>query len=175
MYAVVGCSECSALWVVAGRPETTQCPRCGSRKQFSALKRFVTTEDADHAREVRASMLANRSGHGDAFAELDDFATMDAYVEGDVVTDEEYLASAGIDADAVESAGDRAERTATSGSMSRRERVVQALSDLDDPTEDAIVAYCEDHGVPADYTREALEKLVRAGEASESRGRYRLV
>jgi len=174
MYAVVGCSDCSALWVVDGRPETTQCPRCGSRKQFVNLKQFVTTDDADHAREVRASMLANRSGHGDAFAEMDDFATMNRYVDEDVVSDDEYLTSAGIDTDEVEAAGKRAE-TSTTNSMSRKQRVQQALLDLDQPTEDEIVDYCTEHGVPADYTRKALEKLVRAGEASESRGQYRSV
>ena len=175
MYAVVGCSDCSALWVVEGRPETTQCPRCGSRKQFEKLKQFVTTDDADHAREVRASMLATRSGHGDAFANLDDFATMDEYVDEDVVSDDEYLESAGIDTEEVEAAGERAAQSATTGSMSRRERVTRALDELDHPTEDEVVDYCADHGVPEDYTRNALEKLVRAGEVSESRGRYRSI
>lgn len=171
MYAVVGCSDCSALWVVDGRPETTQCPRCGSRKQFEKLKQFVTTEDVDHAREVRASMLATRSGHGDAFAKLDDFATMDEYVDEDVVSDDEYLENAGLDTDEVAAAGERAESQSTT--VSRKERVERALKELDRPTEDEIVAYCEEHGVPGDYARDALEKLVRVGEASESQGRYR--
>lgn len=173
MYAVVGCSDCSALWVVEGHPESTQCPRCGSRKQFEMLKQFVTTEDVDHAREVRASMLATRSGHGDAFANLDDFATMDEYVNDDVVSDDEYLESAGVDTDEVAAAGERADSTSTT--VSRKERVQRALRDLEQPTEDDVVDYCEEHGVPADYTRNALEKLVRAGEASESRGEYRLI
>lgn len=173
MYAVVGCSDCSALWIVEGRPETTQCPQCASRKQFSKLKQFVTTEDADHAREVRGSMLANRSGHDDAFADLDDFATMDEYVDEDVVSDEEYLASAGIDTDEVDAAADRAEQSASSVSMSRKARVKHALETLERPTEAEVVEYCTDHGVPADYTRNALEKLVQSGEASESRGQYR--
>lgn len=173
MYAVVGCSDCSALWVVEGRPETTQCPRCGSRKQFEKLRQFVTTDDADHAREVRASMLATRSGHGDAFANIDDFATMDDYVNDDVVSDDEYLENAGIDTDEVAAAGERAESHSTT--VSRKERVQRALQDLDQPTEDEVVAYCEERGVPAEYARNALEKLVRAGDASESRGEYRLV
>ncbi|PSP75278.1 replication protein H, partial [Halobacteriales archaeon QH_6_68_27] len=74
MYAVVGCSECDMLWVVEGRPETSQCPRCGTRRPYAKRRKFVSTEDEDHAREVRASILANRQGHGDAFAELDSFA-----------------------------------------------------------------------------------------------------
>ena len=77
MYAVVGCSEWSARWVVEGRPETTQCPRCGGRRQHAKRRKFVETDDENHAREVRASMLANRQGHGDDFAELESFAEMD--------------------------------------------------------------------------------------------------
>jgi len=91
-YAVVGCSDCNALWVVEGRPETTGCPRCEKRHQFGKLKQFVTTDDEDHAREVRASILANKAGHGDAFAEVDDFATLDDYVEDAGIGDDEYLA-----------------------------------------------------------------------------------
>jgi len=62
MYAVVGCSECSNLWIIEGRSDTTQCPRCGSRKGYEKRKKFVETDDAAHARDVRASMLANRQG-----------------------------------------------------------------------------------------------------------------
>src|SRR6056297_2742917 len=77
MYAVVGCSDCQALKIVEGRPETTQCPRCGKRRTFEKLKKFVETDDEDHAREVRSSMLATRQGEGEAFAELDSFSEMD--------------------------------------------------------------------------------------------------
>jgi hypothetical protein len=97
---------------------------------------------------------------------------MDEYVDDAVVSDDEYLASAGIDTTEVEAAGERAEQSA-SGSMSRKKRVLQSLCDLDAPTEAEVVDYCADHGVPADYVRATLAKLVQSGEASESRGRYR--
>ncbi|MDS0283400.1 DUF5817 domain-containing protein [Haloarcula onubensis] len=174
MYAVVGCSECSALWIVEGRQETSQCPRCGQRRQHAKRRKFVETDDEDHAREVRSSMLANRQGHGDAFAELDSFAEMDRQVDDAGVDDETYLEGSGLDSDAVAAAGDRAGR-ATGGSTSRKETVLQALRDLDEPTEADVVAYAGERDVPADYTRRALEKLVRAGQVSESRGTYRLV
>ncbi|MDZ7731364.1 MAG: DUF5817 domain-containing protein [Natrialbaceae archaeon] len=54
MYSVVGCSECKALWVVEGRPATSQCPQCGTRRPFDARRQFVTTDEPDHAREVRS-------------------------------------------------------------------------------------------------------------------------
>lgn len=173
MYAVVGCGECSALWVVEGEPETTGCPRCGKRHQYAKLKRFVETDDEAHAREVRASMLASRRGEGEAFAALDSYEELGEHADDGVVDDDEYLSAAGLDADEVAAAGERA--TGGGSSRSRRETVVDALRALDEPTAEEVVAYAAEHGVPAEYTREALAKLVRAGEASESRGRYRLV
>jgi predicted nucleic acid-binding Zn-ribbon protein len=173
MYAVVGCGECSALWVVEGEPETTGCPRCGTRHQYAKLKRFVETDDEAHAREVRASMLANRRGEGEAFAALDSYEELGEHADGGVVDDDEYLSAAGLDVDEVAAAGDRA--TNRGSSRSRRETVVDALRALDEPTEDDVVEYAAEHGVSPEYAREALAKLVRAGEASESRGRYRLV
>lgn len=119
-------------------------------------------------------MLANRQGEGDAFAELDSYAEMERQVDGAGVDDETYLEDSGVDTDAVSAAADRAEQGATRGS-SRKETVTNALRNLDEPTEDDIVAYAEERGVPASYTRKALTKLVRAGKASESRGQYRLL
>lgn len=174
MYAVVGCSECSALWVVEGRPETSQCPRCGGRRQHAKRRKFVETDDEDHAREVRSSMLANRQGHGEAFAEIDSFAELDRRVEEAGVDDETYLEASGVDSEAVASAGDRAGE-GSGGGTSRRETVLEALRELDAPAETDVVAYAAERDVPADYTRRALAKLVRAGRVSESGGSYRLV
>jgi len=173
MYAVVGCSDCSMLWVVEGRPETSQCPRCGTTRQYAKRKKFVSTEEEDHAREVRASMLANRQGYGEDFAELDSFTEMERQIEDVGPSDTEYLEGSGLDADAVAEAGERAMES--SGSKSRKERVREAVRELDEATEAAVVDYASERGVDAEYTRKALEKLVRAGEATESRGVYRLL
>ncbi|WP_435176260.1 DUF5817 domain-containing protein [Halorussus sp. AFM4] len=176
MYAVVGCSDCQALKIVEGRPETTQCPRCGKRRKFEKLKKFVETDDEDHAREVRSSMLANRQGEGEAFAELDSFSEMEARVDDAGVSDEEYLEASGIDTEEVEAAAERVEnRSASTRGGSRKDTVLAALRELDRPTEDEVVEYADERGVPADYARNALEKLARRGEVSESRGRYRLL
>ena len=171
MYAVVGCDECQALWIVEGRPDSSQCPRCGKTRKYEKRREFVTTEDEDHAREVRASMLAARQGQDDAFAELDSFAELDAQVDEAGIDDDTYLAESGIDPDAVADASERE----SSGSSSREETVREALRELDEPTEDDVVAYASERGVPEEYTRTALQKLVRAGEVSESRGTYRLL
>lgn len=173
MYAVVGCSECEALWLLEGRPETTQCPRCGKRHRTTKLKRFVETDDEDHAREVRASMLANRQGHGEAFAELDSFDALEAQAEAAGVDEETYLEESGLDPGAVAAAGERAE--SGPGSLSREEVVRAALRELDAPGEDEVVAYADEHGVPADYVRTALEKLRRTGEVVDGGDGFRLV
>ena len=174
MYAVVGCSECSHLWLIEGRTETTQCPRCGSRKKYEKRRKFLETEDADHAREVRASMLANRGGHGEAFAEVDSFADLESQVENGVVDDEAYLEASGLDVAELEAAGERDPR-GSSRSGSRKEIVEEALSTLDRPMEAEVIEYAGERGVPRAYVESALEKLVRRGAVSESRGRYRLL
>ncbi|QCS43804.1 DUF5817 domain-containing protein [Natrinema versiforme] len=174
MYAVVGCSECSNLWIIEGRSETTQCPRCGSRKAYEKRKKFVETDDAAHARDVRASMLANRQGEGEAFAELDSFAALEDDVADGVVDDAEYLEQAGLDVEEVEAAGDRDPR-GPSRSGSKKEIVEGALEVLDEPTEAEVVDYASERGVGAEYVRDVLEKLTRRGVVSESRGRYRLL
>ncbi|UPW01259.1 DUF5817 domain-containing protein [Halorussus gelatinilyticus] len=176
MYAVVGCSDCQALKIVEGRPETTQCPRCGKRRKFEKLKKFVETDDEDHAREVRSSILANRQGEGETFAELDSFSEMESQVEEAGVSDDEYLEASGIDTDEVEAAAERVEnRSASTRGSSRKDTVLAALRELDRPTEDEVVAHAGEEGVPAEYVRDALDKLTRRGEVSESRGRYRLL
>lgn len=174
MYSVVGCSDCSALKIVEGRPDTTVCNDCGKRLRFPKLKKFLQTDDIDHAREVRASMLANRGGHGEAFAAVDSFAELEAETAEPAVSDEEYLEGSGIDPDEVAAAGERAGGSGRS-SMSRKEAVLAALSELERPTEDEIVEFAGEHGVPAGYVENALEKLRHRGEVSESGGRYRLL
>lgn len=172
MYAVVGCSSCSALWVVDGRPETTSCPRCGTRHRFERLKRFAETDDAEAARHARAALLAEREGRAEAFAELGSSADLEARAEAAGIDDAAYLEASGVDPNEVTAAGERAERGERSR-RSRREIIVDALSELDRPTEEEVIAYAAEHGVPAEYADRALEKLVRRGEVSEQDGRYR--
>ena len=168
MYAVVGCSECSMLWIVEGRPARSSCPRCGASRKHKKRKKFVTTDDENHAREVRASMLAAQSGHSDAFAKLDSFAELGEQATG--IEDETYLKASGIDAEEVAAAG-----KSDSTSKSRQEIVREALRELEEPTEDAVVTYATDRGVPAAYTERTLAALVQNGDVSEHRGIYRLL
>lgn len=172
MYAVVGCNRCGSLWVVEGRPEHTACPRCETRHRFRKLKKFAEAATADAAREARSRLLATRGGYEDQLDGFGDFSTMGEDAEGAVVSDEEFLGESGIDADAVAEAGERA-GTGQGGSRSRRQVVLDALDELDRPTEAAVLEYATDAGVPPEYVEAALERLQRRGEVTESGGRYR--
>lgn len=169
MYAVVGCSSCSALWILEGRQETARCPQCGKTHQYDALKKFVEAEDADHAREVRASMLASREGHADAFAAVDSFAALESRTEEPVVDDEEYLERSGLDAEEIAAAGEPDD----GGSRSRTRIVLDAVEVTDEPTRENVIDRASAHDVSASTAEQLLEKLVRSGELTESGGTYR--
>ena len=169
MYAVVGCGNCEALWVVADAPETTACPRCGKRR------RFAETDDEADARRARAALLAERSGHADATEAVEVAGDPGAPGDAAGVTDEEYLAGAGVDVEAVEGAGARAGRGDRPDRAPRDRIVRECLRDLEEPSAEEVVGCADARGVPPEATRDLLERLVRAGEASENRGRYRLV
>ena len=172
MYAVVGCNECGALWLLSDPGETATCPTCGKRHRTQKLKRFYESDDRESARQARAAMLADKRGDGEAFGALDSVAEMERRVdEATAVSDREYLEGSGLDVDEVAAAGD----TSGGGSKSRRGVVEDALRDADRPTEDEVVAYADERGVPPEAARDLLEKLVRRGAVSESRGRYRLL
>jgi hypothetical protein len=166
MYSVVGCRECRALWIVEGRPETTQCPRCRRRHQFSKLRAFAETDDADDAARVRSSMLAERADDG----EFVDPEAVD--VDGVGMDDVEYLSASGIDPDAVSAAGERSER-GTRSSRSRKQTVLDGLAELDAPTEADVIEYASAAGVPESAVERTLEKLRRAGEVTRTDGVYR--
>lgn len=173
MYAVVGCTDCGALWLLSDpeTAETAQCPRCGKRHRTERLRRFYESADREAARQARATMLAERGGQGEAFEGVESVADMERQLDDAGVDDREFLAAAGLDPDEVEAAGEAT--PASGGSRDHREVVLDAVRGGDRPTGDEIVDYATDRGVPAEAARALLEKLTRRGEVSESRGRYR--
>jgi hypothetical protein len=168
MYSVVGCRECRGLWLVEGRPETTECPRCGRRHRFESLRTFAETETSEAAARIRSSMLAERADDGE-FVDPEDVD-----IEGVGVDDVEYLSSAGVDADAVAAAGERSDRGA-GRSRSRKQVVLDGLADLEEPTETDLKAYATAAGVDESYVETALEKLRRAGDVTRTNGVYRKI
>jgi len=176
MYAVVGCNNCGALWLLSDPDSSTTagCQRCGKTHQVRKLKRFFESDDRNAAREARAALLAKKHGDSAAFADVAHVADLEAQTDEPVVEDHEYLEAAGLDADAVAAAGAHSSRSSKSRDEIVREAVAAAGGD-DKPTEAEIIDYAVDHDVPAEKASELLIQLCRRGEASESGGRYRLV
>ena len=176
MYAVVGCNNCSMLWLLTdpGSADSAQCPRCERTHQTSKLKRLFESEDRSAAREARSALLAKKQGDSEAFADVAHVSELEQQAEDAGIDDREYLKESGIDADSVAAASETARETAGSHDEIVREAVREAGGE-DRPTESEIVDYAADRGVPEEKTSKLLEKLCRMGDASESRGRYRLL
>lgn len=171
MYAVVGCNACNALWVVDGRPETTGCPRCGKRHRYAKLKTFAECETAAAAKEARSRLLADR-GDDRSPDDLGDFETLAREAMDAGPDDEEYLEAAGVDADEAAAAGDRADSSPRSRS---RTTVVRDALREGATTADEVADYAAARGVDPAWAREALDRLARRGEVTESGGEYRLL
>lgn len=169
MYAVVGCRRCHALWVVEGRPDSTSCRRCGRRYRYDRLERFAAVETAAAAKEARSRLLQDRRDGG---TDLDDFAALETDAMDAGMSDEEFLAASGLDADEVADAGDAGP---ASDSRSRREVILDGLRELDSPTAEAVREYAGEYGVDPDDVDRVLRKLRERGEVSESGGHYRLL
>ena len=174
MYAVVGCNNCAAMWLLTDPQlsESASCPRCGKTHQTAKLNRFFESDDRDAAREARAALLAKKRGESAAFAAVSHVSDLEEAIETSGVDDRTYLEASGIDADAVASAGASAEGGGTE-SRSRTEIVCDAVAAAEPPTEAEIVAQANEPGVPRERASEILTKLVRRGKVSESGGAYR--
>ena len=175
MYAVVGCTDCSAMWLLSDvhTAESATCPRCGRTHQTKKLRHFVEESDREAARQARSALLAKRDGNSAAFADTAHVAKMERTLADDSqqVSDNEYLSGVGINPDAVENAAQSDDATR----QSRPEIIRSAISSQDAPTEEDIISYATDRGVPTDAARELLEKLIRQGNLTESHGTYRLL
>lgn len=176
MYAVVGCNNCSNIWLLsdADAAQTANCSRCGKTHQTRKLRRFFESDDHAEARQARAAILAGKQGANDEFQNVDSVAEMERQLDESGIGDREFLERSGFGTaqiDEIEAASD----VSQTSSRSRQDIVTDAIREYDRPTEEEIVAYATDHGVPAEAARTLLEKLTQRGEASESRGRYRLL
>ncbi|MFB6168077.1 MAG: DUF5817 domain-containing protein [Haloferacaceae archaeon] len=171
MYVVVGCSDCSGLWIVTDPrdQETATCARCGSRHRTDRLRRLFEAEERETAVEARGTMLARRAGESESFEAADDATATAAGMD-----DAEFLAASGLDPDEVAAAGERAAQGAgSSGSGDRASVVRAAVTELDEPAADEVVDYAAERGVPADAARDLLDRLHDRGEVRERDGCYR--
>ncbi|MFC6725086.1 DUF5817 domain-containing protein, partial [Halobium palmae] len=86
-FAVVGCRDCGGLWVVEHlhRHETATCRSCSRTHQTSKLRALARADDHGAICELRARILADRAGAGDAYDQEDDFPVLEERAD-------EYLA-----------------------------------------------------------------------------------
>ncbi len=171
MYAVVGCTDCGAYWLLTDPHESDSatCPTCGRRHQTKKLKRFFESEDRDAAREARAALLAKKHGDSEAFADVAHVSELETMAEESGLSEREYLEESGVDPDEVAAAGD----TTREKSRSRDEIVRDAVRD--EGTEEEILEKAVEDGVPRGAAEKLLEKLRRQGEVIQSGGGLRLV
>ncbi|QZA89478.1 replication protein H [Salinarchaeum sp. IM2453] len=170
-YSVVGCRNCSMLWIIDGQPVTSKCPRCSTRYQTDRLRTLAEANDKTQAKELRAQLLADEQDQADGYDQLDSYSEMDDQIDDVGVTDEEYLSSFGVDPDAAQAAAS----DSSTATKSNREIVLDAIDTLNSPTETDIIEYASDRGVSPDYVNKALPKLVETGDVSKHRGTYRLI
>lgn len=178
MYAVVGCSDCSALWVLSDprSQDRATCSRCGRRHRVSNLRHLFEAEEAETARQARARILARRQGEGEAFDDVPSGADLERAADEAGVDEEAYLARSGLDPDAVAAAGERAgEGSGSTGSGDRASVVRAAVREQAEPTADEVVAYATERGVPAEAARDLLGRLRKRGVVTRQAGRYRLL
>lgn len=173
MYAVVGCSNCSNLWLLSDPDgqDRAECPRCGTSHRTERLRRLAETRDRDAAVEARARLLADRAGAGESFSDVPHVSELEERLDDAGVTDDEYLAQSGIDPETVASA------TTSDQATRSREEIVRAALRAGEHAVSAedVLAYADDRGVPPEAAREILRRLRRAGDVAKSDDGYRLL
>ncbi len=82
-FAVVGCSECESLWIIADRHEheTSDCPQCGLTQKTKQLRALAQADDQDTICELRARVAAQRAGHHEEYDREDDYAVLGEWAE----------------------------------------------------------------------------------------------
>lgn len=163
MYQVVGCGECGALWLITSQPETTRCPRCGTRYATDNLRILAASDDQETARQARAQLLASRQGVDEPAGIFE--ATVD--VPNEAVDLEEF----GVDPDLMTTDPDHEAKSA----RSQRAILMAGLRDLDEPTHEEIEEFATARGISAEYVESALEKLVQDGAIRKDSDTYRLL
>ena len=171
MYDVVGCGQCSTLWIRSGEAATATCPRCGKRHQVDRLKPLAQAATADGAREARTQLLAERGADNpDAIA---GFAEIAEAASEPIVSEVAHMKQAGVDVDAVSAAGERA--TTTPRVTPRADRIKRILDEHAPVSRSVLIDAAEKEGIEPSVTRDILEKLTQRGAVLEMDDGYRLL
>jgi len=169
MYAVVGCNECAAMWLLMD-PQTSdsaRCPRCGKTHQTTKLKRFFESEGPRGGPRGAAALLAKKRDESAAFAELDHVSELERAVDESGIDDREYLEASGIDADAVDEAGARAGGASRTRGVGVRSSATRWRPSTSRPRRTSWRTRATT--VSPETAREILTRLARAAANSPSR------
>lgn len=169
IYTVVACKECDNAWIVSGIPDRTSCTLCNENYQFKKLKNLYQTYDKEEAREARSLKQAELNGVDHIYKSMLEKGMFDEEVTR-AVTDEEYLNKKGIDLDEVN------QTTQESGSRSQREIIEDGIELQDEPTDESVAEYAEEHGIDPEKTSDIIDKMCMNGDAMRTRdGMLRLL
>jgi hypothetical protein len=169
MHHVVGCSNCDNLWIAYDEPKTTSCTLCGERYKFRKLKKLYSDPDEEKAKQALTLKQAEVNDVEHIEEKLRNSKMFDTDVKR-AISDEEYLKRKGVSVD-----GDEDDGTDFS-SLSDEELVMEAVSEVDEPTEENIISFTEQYGVSEKKTREMIDRLCLNGEAMRKRnGEIRLL
>lgn len=153
-HAVVGCTECSGLWIITPDPDTAICPRCGTRHQTTKLRKLATTTSKTQARELRGRLLAEQHG-----------------VDADAIENTSYLT---VEPDIDDPTKPTTETTDSAVTLSKPELLEHTIHTLDTPTQETILDAMTAHGLKAEETTTLLEKLRHDGAIIKENDEYRL-
>ncbi|XGI83255.1 DUF5817 domain-containing protein [Halorutilales archaeon Cl-col2-1] len=174
MYSVVGCSNCESVKIVEGRPKTTTCHSCGKTLKFDSLRVFHETDDLEEAKEARSLMLAKRNDMETLYNGLMEEDVFNTKVEENFGEDE-LLDEKGVDTEEIKEARER--KSSKSGVSKPQKRIVMdAVENIESPTDDDIIEYARQRGVDEERTEEIIDSMCIEGEAMRQRdGSIRLV
>jgi hypothetical protein len=154
-HAVVGCPECTALWIITPDPETVTCPRCRTHHPRSNLRKLATTTSKTQARELRGRLLAQQ--HNADPTAIDDTSYFS--LEGELEPSDTTTQTA-------------AEHTLN---LAKPELLKHTIQTLEDPTTDSIHHAMTTHGVDEEETTTLLEKLRHNGSIIKEHDQYRVI
>jgi hypothetical protein len=160
MYTVVVCSNCRFVWIVEGRPQTSQCRKCRKTRQFKKLKKYHETEDLDEAKIARAFYQSRVYGEEEHFDRALDKGILEEHEPGRI-RDDEYLESMGIDANQTNSFVEN--RHSAAKKKSERRVVIDAFRELDNPDIEQFLEYSQQWGLSNQRALLKLEKLMSSG------------
>lgn len=161
-HAVVGCSDCSNLWIITAGNETSSCPRCGTQYPLTKLRKLATTTDKTHARELRGQLLAEQHGTPEQSPEETSYTTLEAE----------------LDTKNTPAAPSTSETETTPHRLShgsKRDLLEHTIKTLEHPTLASIQDAMETNGIDPAQTEALLDKLRQDGSLIKENELYRVV